>query len=181
MAVSTQKPNVFHVRVPISKTPTPRVVPVFGPNFRGGVDVVNVQGAMIGEPALGAFPAKARDEFKFPFPVARVLVNAVAVFVPVVLLTAWRTKTCFRRLVAALALAGVRPPVPDVASLTAELTCAIAQTIRVHRFGLVTVLANDLNGRGSHVSKYTTPNNHKYFDIACERIENAQRQARLFA
>ena len=181
MTVRTQKPNVFHVCRPIGKAPAPRELPVLRAEFLRWVDMVDVQSAMVSEAALDAFPSERRDEFKFSFPVARMPVDAVTVLVPVVLLAAILAKASLGRLATLSALSRVRPSVGDVAGLSAKLSRAIAKAVRMHRFCLVAMLTNDLNGCGSHTSKYTTPNKRKYFDIACERIDQAQRQARLFA
>lgn len=181
MAICAQKPDVFLVGGPVREAPRPRVITVFRPDFPCRVDMVNVQSSMVVEAALGTFSAKRRDQRELPCPITRVSMHAVPMLIPIVLLASWRTEPCFRWLAAFFAFAGIRPPVREVTGATTEFASAIFQPIRVHRHQLFAVLANDFNWLVSHASKYITGSERKYFDIACERIENAYKQQRLFA
>lgn len=144
--------------------------------------VVDIEHAMVVVAARLAATAKFLDQRVLAFPILIApTVDGIAVSVPVGATTSIRTKPVSATLAALRAFAGLAPAVREVARLITEFSRAFAQAVSVHGCGLFTVLANDLNWRGSHASKYIRPNNRKYFDIACERIENAQRQARLFA
>jgi hypothetical protein len=181
MAIRAQKPDVFFVGLPVSEASAPCVMTVFRPEFFGRVDVVDVQSAVVGESALGALPAKGVNQRELLCPIARVSMHVVAVLIPIVLLAARLTKPSFRWLAAFLAFAGVGPSVREVAGPSAEFPGAVFQAVRVHHRRLFAVLADDFNRLVSHVSKYITAPERKYFDIACERIAAAYAQGRLFA
>lgn len=176
MAVCAQQLKVTGIRRPILEAARPDVLPVFGAYFFGWVDVVDIQRAVIIKAALRTLAAKVLNQRQLAFPIARTLVDAVPVLVPVVAQAGIRAEARRAARAAILALSGVTPSVREVACLTAELPGSIANAIGVHLRRLAAVRACDFSLGGSHNDIIP-----KYFDIACRRIEDAQRQQRLFA
>ena len=126
--------------------------------------MVNIQGAEIIKAAFQAFATKLLNKGEFPFPVSGAFMDAMPVLVPIVAQASIRAKAIGAFLAACFALAGLTPAMREVTSLSAKLGPFMLPS------WFPTMFAS------SH--GYIIP---KYFDIACERIENAQRQIRLFA
>jgi hypothetical protein len=180
MTISAKQAEVFSVGGPVLESPRPSVVPILGANLFRGVYVIYINGAVICKSTLRALAPERGYQFKFAFPVARFLMDRIAVVVPVGFLTMRSTKTRFCFLSAPFALPCVRPSMGQVAGLAAKLSGSIFESVSVHLRRLLTVLACDLNALGSHCLSLSELASRKYFDIACQRIEQAQKQVRMF-
>ncbi len=164
MAIRAKQLQIPLVGRPVFEPPRPRILPVLWANLFGWVDVVYIECAKVGEAAFNALSPKLKNERQLALPVARALVDAVPVLIPKVL-QAWRgTKPVVAFLPAGFALSMLPPSVREVARLPAKLRTLVLGD------RLTAMLASI---HGDIITKY--------FDIACERIENAQRQARMFA
>ena len=176
MTVRAQQLKVSGIRCPVLEAACPDVLPILRAHLLGRVDMVDVQRAVVIESALGALAAELLNKRQLALPVARPLMDAMPVLVPVITQAGVRAEARRALRAAVLALAGIAPAVREVARLAAELPGAIAKAIGMHLRRLTAVRACDFSLCGSHDAIIP-----KYFDIACERIENAQRQERLFA
>ena len=164
MAIRAKQLQIPLVGRPVFEASRPHILPVLGANLFGWVDVIYIDGAKVGEAAFNALTPKLKNERQFAFPIARALVDAVSILVPK-LLHAWRgTKPVVAFLPAGFALSMLSPSVREVARLPAK-------------FGAL-VLGDRLTAIFASIHGYIIT---KYFDIAREPIENAQRQARMFA
>lgn len=184
MTICTQQSEISLVGFPVLESPRPSVLAALWAHFFGRVNVVNVERPMIRKSTLDALPAKLLNYFKFSFPVARVLVNGVPVLVPVALNTFKGTKPIFAISAALFALPTFSPSRRKVAGLIAIFSCPIFDAIGVRlEYGFAPRAFNVNFCALSHNADYITlvcRFEPKYFDIACERIENAQRQQKLF-
>jgi len=184
MTICAQKFDVAPVGFPILEAPTPVVVSILWARFGGRVNVVDVEGAIIGEAALNALPAERAHKLNLPLPVAVPFVLAVAVSVPVILLAARVAKSRFARSATGLALSSFSPAMRQVACLAAELARTIFEPVGVHFNRFAAVLARDGDAWVSHaniLSNYRAHSNKpRYFDIACERIRKAYEQPDFF-
>lgn len=184
MTISAQQPQVPLVCFPIFESPRPSILPIFGPYLLGRINVVNVERSVIRKSALNTLAAKFLNYFEFSFPVARVLVNRVTVFVPVILNAINRTKSIFAIGSAMLAFSVFAPSRRKITGLIAKFSSAIFDAIGMGlKNGFATGAFNVNFCAFSHAFDYITVYRRaepKYFDIACERIENAQRQQKLF-
>lgn len=181
MAIRAKQSQIPRVRIPIAKAMPPGSAR--RANFGGCVDVVNIEGAMIIKPAIHTFTAKRRDKSKFLAPVGRLFIETGAVFNTKRHLTFNGAITHFARLPAVFALSITVPPVRKITGLATIFSGSLAQSVRMHLGRLVAACANDCRWCGSHASmiaKYVGYFKPRYFDIACRRIEQAQRQADLF-
>ena len=164
MTVRTKQLQISLVGGPVLKAARPCVLPVLWANLFGWVDVIYIEGAKVVKSAFNALPPKLKNERQLALPVARALVDAVPVLVPKVL-HAWRgTKPVVAFLPAGFALSMLSPSVREVARLPAKLGAL--------------VLGGRLPAVFASIHGYIIT---KYFDIACRRIEDAQRQQRMFA
>ena len=161
MTIGAQQLQVSGVSRPILETASPCVTAPFRANFGLGVDVVYIESAVIFKSALNTFAAKLLNQFKFALPVARALMDAVSVLVPVVAQTAGRAKAVLTFLAARFAFASLAPTVGQIASLSAILRALMP----THRLAAMFASIH-----GFIIPKY----------LACERITNAQRQTKLF-
>ena len=164
MAISAQQLKVSSVGRPVLKTPRPHVLPVFGANFFGRVYVINVQRPIVIKAAASALTAELLDERQFALPIPRVLVYSVSVFVPKSTHAFVGAKSISALFPAGFARSVFAPPMRKVAGLAAK-------------FGAF-VFGDRVRAVGARIHGAIIT---KYFDIACRRIEDAQRQQRLFA
>lgn len=162
MTISAQQTKVASVGSPILESASPCVLTVFCPNLFSRVYVVNIEGAVIIKTTLNALTAKLSYQFKFALPITGAFVDAVSVLVPVVKQAAARTKTVWAPFAAGFAFTGLAPAVSQITSLSAILSAFVPTRWLAAMFTSIHALI--------------IPN---YF--ACERIENAQRQTRMFA
>ena len=175
MAIRAQQSKVPAIGRPILESARPVVTAVLWPDLLFRVDMVNIKGAVIIKSTLGAFAAKFFNQRQLSFPIARALIEAMPVFIPVRLETRFGTKAIGTFLPTLLALARFRPSVREVARLIAVFTRSVAKPVGVHLTLFPAMSALNRFRRSSHVISIA-----QYFDIACERITNAQRQERMF-
>lgn len=184
VAIGTKQPQVAFVGFPVLEAvkPIPGAFSFFELFF--SVNVVNVKNAMVFNSTFNAFTAKCSDQGKLFLPVFWVLVGCKAVFVPVVGSARVAAKPIFT-LFAAIFTGLVFPPsVGQVASTTAKLAGSIFKPVSVNLELLGAVFAALRNLCVlSHLYLLNTFCNYtpKYFDIACQRIEQAVAQGQLFA
>jgi len=177
VAVGAKKPQITLVRSPILKAITPgtRAPGLFAP-----VDMVDVQHPIIAFAALHANPAKLAHKGKFPAPVAGVFVDGVAILVPVIDAALFRAKAMLAKRAATLT---GRLPLPSgrkVAGPIAVFASPVFETVKVGFKRLFTVAAGDCNSTLFHSRNISQKQRKVNFDIACRRIEQAQRQGDLF-
>lgn len=177
VAVGAKKPQVTFVRSPILKAiiPCARASGLFAP-----VDMVNVQHPIIAFAALHANPAKLAHKGNLSSPVARVFVDGVAVLVPVIDAALFRAKAMLTKRAATLT---GRLPLPSRRKVTgpiAVFSSAVLETVKVGFKRLFAVAAGDCNSALFHGRNIPLNNRKVNFDIACKRIEDAQRQGDLF-
>jgi len=178
VAVGAKKPQVALVRFPVAQpvVPSPWTALLERP-----IDVVDVQHAIIGFTATDARATKLLDERKFPAPVARVLVPFVGVNRPVLVAAGIVAKAEVTRLAALLATISSTPSRGEIAVAPAVFSGAIPQPVKVGFKRLAAVAASYLNSALFHSRNIArNARRTKYFDIACKRIEDAQRQGDMF-
>lgn len=185
MAVSTQQTQVAVVRFPILEAATPCPAGL-GAHLGRGIDVVDVDGSRVIKPALDTLAPQCRNQFKLLPPIARVLVDGPAIAVPVSTPTLCAAKSLLlagARLAALLALAIAPPTRRQIAGLAAIFAGSVFKSIRVHRRDVAAVCTGDFHRGGtflSHAQYIARWVRHLYFDIACQRIEEATRQPDMF-
>lgn len=178
MAVGAQQPQIALVRLPIAQAVIPSA---WAALLERPVDVVDVQHAIIGFTATDARAAKLFDERNFSAPVARVLVLFVGVDRPVLVAAGIVAKAEVTRFAALLATIGSTPSRGEIAVAPAVFSGAIPQPVKVGFKRLAAVAASHLNSALFHARNIArNAQRTKYFDIACRRIEDAQRQKDLF-
>jgi hypothetical protein len=178
VTVGAEQPQVASVGFPIAQAIIPGSR---SPLFQAAVDVVNVENAKVGLPALNARPAKLRNERQLPAPVARVLVPLVRMDRPVGVATGNRAKAMLAGLPALLARLAALPSRSKIAGLAAVFSGAISQAVEMSFKRLGALRAGDFGGALFHGRSIAqTAVQPKYFDIACKRIEDAQRQGDFF-
>lgn len=185
MTICTQQTQVSFIGAPVLKSARPSILAFLWPHFLGRINVVNIERAMIGKTARLTFTAKLFDYFQLALPVSRVLVRGVSVFIPIVFYAASRAKAIHARLTALLAFPAFSPSRSQITRLSAVFSSAVFDAVGVRFKRLFAMAAGNFNlGVFSHKQHYIKVNGicePKYFDIACERIDNAYRQARMFA
>ena len=141
---------------------------------------MNVQCAKVGKPAQDTLPAKRAHKFKFSFPVSWVLVNRVAVLVPVIFLTLRRAISPRRSRAAVFALPAVCPTRGKIAGLTAKLSKPAFDSIErgfKSLFTVSTVYGNACLFHGSNIAHFISRVKlPKYCQIAVERMERELAQ-----
>jgi hypothetical protein len=178
MAVGAEQSQVSPVGLPIAEAIVPGS---WSPLFQAAVDVVNVENAKVGLPTVNARPAKFRNERQLPAPVAGVLVPLVRVDRPVGVATGNRAKAMLAGLPALLARIVALPSRRKIAGLAAVFPGAISQAVEMSFKRLGAMRAGDFDGALFHGRSIAqTAAQPKYFDIACKRIEDAQRQGDMF-
>ncbi len=180
MAVGAQQPQIPLVRFPVAEAIVPDAGSTLVPQFASRIDVVDVQHPIVADTALDALPAEVGDDLQLPRPVARSLVLPVAVLGPVLRAAGVAAKAHIARLSALLAPAALFPSGGKVARLIAVFSGAVLQPVGVHLFRRSTVQALDRDGLLSHSQSISSQRHLFNFDIACRRIEDAQRQGSLF-
>lgn len=177
MAVCTQQPQIAFVRSPILEAiiPGARASSLFAP-----VDVVDVQNSVIAFAALHANPAKLAHKSKLPAPVAGVLVDGVAVLVPVINAALFRAKAMLTSHAATLAGCLPLPSCSKVAGPVAVFPGAVLEAVKMGFKRLFAVAAGYCNSALFHGRNILLSKSKVNFDISCRRIEQAQRQGDLF-
>ena len=178
VAVRTQEPEIALVCSPILEAVIPSART---PGLFASVDVVDVQNPVIVFSAFDASAAKLIHKRKLPAPVAWMLVDGVAVFVPVIDTALFRAKTVFTSFTATLAGCLPLPPRRKVTCPVAVFPCAIFEAVKMGFKRLRAVGASHFDSGFFHSLNIACGRKiTKYFDIACRRIEQAQRQGDLF-
>lgn len=177
MAVCAQQPQIAFVRSPILEAviPSARASGLFAP-----VDVVDVQNPVIAYAALHTNPAKLVHKGKLPAPVSGVLVNGMAVLVPVIDATLFRTKAMLASLTTTFTGRLPLPSCCKVAGAGAVFSCAILKAVKMGFKRLLAVAAGDCNSALFHDLNISSRLRNVNFDIACRRIDQAQRQGDMF-
>lgn len=180
VAVCAKQAQISCVRGPITEPVVPNAGASFVAQFLRPVDVVDVQNAKVIFSTFDAATTQLGDQRKFAPPIGRMLVQAKAMLVPMVLSALLGAKTMLA--VSTAALAG-RLPLPSrskIASAGAILSCAILEAVEVGFKRLFAVAAGDCNSALFHDANIYRHREKIKFDIACKRIEDAQRQGDLF-
>lgn len=180
VAVCAKQAQIADVGRPITKTITPNTCPSFVTEFSGRVDVVNIKDAVIVFATHDASAAKFHDQRKFAPPIGRVLVLFEPMLVPVVLAALLRAKAMLTQASAPLARFLPFPSRGKITGPPAILPCSIFEAIKVGFKRLFAVAAGDCNSAFFHVINIFDWCAKVNFDIACKRIEDAQRQSDLF-
>lgn len=177
MAVCTQQPQIAFVCSPILEAiiPSARASSLFAP-----VDVVDVQNPVIAFAALHANPAKLAHKGKLPAPVAGVFVDGVAVLVPVIDAALFRAKAMLTSHATTLTGCLPLPSRRKVAGSVAVFSGAVLEAVKMGFKRLFAVAAGDCNSALFHGRNILLRKRKVNFDIACRRIEDAQRQGDLF-
>lgn len=179
MAISAQQSQLPLVRLPIGEAARPCVSGLV-PQLCGAVHVVNIERANIAKAALNTFAAERFDKRDLPLPVARCLVNAPAVLVPVGSSAVGTAKTMGAFLAAVRTRLMAAPPRGKIAPLPAIMSVTFANAIGVHLVRLAAMSARALDWLLSHAVKIAhSVAEPKYFDIACKRIAAAVAEPRL--
>lgn len=176
MAIRTQQSEVSFILGPIFESARPVVRTIFWSNFPLRVNMIYIKGTVIAKTALRAFAAEFFNQRQFSFPIARTLVDSMAVQIPICLEACIGTKAGRTFIAALFALPRFCPSVRKIARSIAVFACPIAESIGVHLSLFPAMGAFNRFCRSSHGIMIA-----RYFDIACRRIEDAQRQQRMFA
>jgi hypothetical protein len=183
VTICTKQSQVAFVGFPILKAVRPVACFLSFKQLFFSVNMVYVKNAMVTDAATNALAAKLVNKSKFLFPVFRVLVGRKAVFVPIVGAARISAKSVGAFFAAIFAWLLAAPSMRQIAGLTAKLASAIFESIRMNLklFGAVFAALCYLCFF-SHLHILNTLGNYKpkYFDIACQRIEQAVAQGQLF-
>lgn len=180
MTICTKQSQIASVRCPIAEAVIPHARSAFIAQFFGRVDMVNVENAIITFAAHNARPAKAFNQGQFSSPITRVLVSLKAVFVPMVLTTLLRTKTVLAFGPASFASWFSFPSSCQVTSAPAIFASAFFKAVKMHFKLLLAVATSHCDRCLFHYRNILFSSAKVKFDIACKRIEDAQRQGDLF-
>ena len=178
VAVRAEQTQVACVRSPVFES----VIPGGGSScFPGPVDVVDVEDTEVSLSALHTSAAEAFDKSHLPLPVSRVFMRSESVGVPVVAAALVRAKAVLAFLSASLARGRAFPSCSEIAVPTAVFRGAVFDAVGVCKERSGTTGTTDFNAALFHGMIITRTREPRYFDIACRRIEDAQRQGRLIA
>lgn len=180
VAICAKQTQIADIRCPITKAVIPHTCSPLVSELSRRVDVVNIKDAVIVFAARDASAAKFNDQSKFAPPIGRVLVLFEAVFVPMVFATLIRAKAMLARTSASFARVLPFPTGGKVAGPAAILSSTIFEAVRVGFKRLFAVAAGDCNSALFHFENIQHKRAKVNFDIACRRIEQAQRQGDLF-
>lgn len=198
MAISAQQFNIIHICSPVLKSPSPGIASVLWSDFSIWVYMVNIKRPVVIKSTFNAFPAKSGDNFQLSFPVPAFLVDFIPFFVPIRFLAFWVTKSCCAHLAAIKTNPVSFPSFSHIAIPVAIFSSAVFQAVGVNFKRLGAVLASNSHFVWGHWiflvcvwnSNYTKIHRKiktlmyfeidpDYFEIACARIEKAQRQGRM--
>ncbi len=191
MAISAQQFQIVFIGGPILQPSRPIVLASFGFDFSIGVFVVYVQHAQIVIAASDAFAAEFLDQLKLALPIALSFFCAIAVLVPVLLLTFGRAKPSFGGLPTEGAVASIAPTVSMVTGHTTKSALASFHQIGRCLKSLLAMFAN-LGNSGALSHEYIVPClsdtckpmnceiDPGYYAIAERRIRQAQQQPPLW-
>lgn len=180
MAIRAKQSQVASVRSPIAEAIIPHTCPAFIPQLFRGVDVVNVENAIIVLATHNAASPKAFNQRQFSTPITRVLVRLKAMFVPMVFATLLGAKPMFAFKSTSLTSRLSFPSSGQIASLSAVFASPVFEAIEMHFKLLLAVGASHCDRCLFHYRNILHRAAKVKFDIACKRIEDAQRQGDLF-
>ena len=184
MTISAKQSQVTFIGGPILESARPSVLPILRLYLFGWVNVVYIKGAIVIISACYALPAKLLNKLKLALPIARPFVRLMAMLIPIIPVASRRAEAVIALLTALFALSFFSPPRSKVAGLLAILSGSIRNSIRMSFKRLRTMPANHFNlcvlSHGNSYIKVFAHYTPKYFDVACERIDNAYRQKRMF-
>ena len=180
VAIRTQKSEVARIGSPVFKPirPNPSLLE---PQFLSGINMVNIQNAVVINSAAFTLAAKVFDKSKFSLPITWMLVDGMTMLRPVSIPAFVRAKPVLAILAASFAGRGSFPASRQITCLSAVLSGSFSKPIQVHFKCLLTVLTGAFYSGLFHCASISEQIEPKYFDIACRRIEDAQRQGRLIA
>jgi len=180
VAVSAKQPQVPFVGRPVFQTVMPNGRSASNPRFFAWVDMVNVENAVIGDPAMHASPPKLRNKCELAPPIAVSLVLFEAVLSPMCQAAFFAAKAMLTSLTATFAGRLPFPPRSKVAGSAAVFSRSVFQAVKVGFERLLAFAAGDCNSALFHFVNIQHKRAKVNFDIACRRIEQAQRQGDLF-
>jgi hypothetical protein len=180
VAVCAKQSQIALVRRPIAEAVIPYTGAPLVPELLARVDMIDVQHAEIGLPAHYTGSTKFLDQGELPAPVRWVLVGLEAVFVPMRGTTLRRAKTVLALCATSLACALPLPSRFQVARPATVFPRAILEPIEVCFERLLAVSASYGDSALFHVRNISSRVLRNKFDIACKRIEDAQRQGDFF-
>ena len=180
MTVCAKQSQIASVCGPIAEPIVPYAGTPLVSQLLRRVDVVDVENAKVILPAFDASATQLGNQSKFAPPIGRMFVQAKAVLIPMVFSALLRAKTMFAVSAAALASRLSLPSGGKIASPRAILTCAVFEAIEVSFKRLFAVAAVDCNSALFHAVNISNRCAKVNFDIACKRIEDAQRQGDMF-
>ena len=177
MAVCTQQPQIAFVRSPILEAviPSARASGLFAP-----VDVVDVKNPVIAFAAFHANPAKLAHKGNLPAPVAGMFVDGVAILVPVIDAALFRAKAMLANVATTLTGRLSLPSRGKVAGPVAVFPGTVLEAVKMGFKRLFAVAACDCNSALFHGRNIPLGQRKVNFEIACKRIEQAQRQGDMF-
>ena len=142
MTIRAKQSQIASVRSPIAEAIIPDACPAFVPQLFRGVDVVNVENAIVALATHNAASTKAFNQRQLPAPIARVLVCLKAMFVPMVFPTLHGAKAMLAFKPASLASRLSFPSGGQIASLPAVFSTPVFKAIKMHFKLLLAVAAS---------------------------------------
>lgn len=188
-AVSHLNPSVDSVTIRTQQAQIAFVVrPVFeaiipGPwpsSFFAAINMVNIQDPVVAFAALNADAAEFVHKRQFSAPVARVLMKSMAVLIPMVSAAFVRAKSMLAIYSTSFASGLPFPSGGKITVLPAILPSSVFEAVEMHFKLLLAVSASHCDRCLFHVQNILRRSPKVKFDIACKRIEDAQRQGQLF-
>lgn len=176
VAVCAQQAQVPAICRPVFKP----VVPCGrAPKLLRPIDVIDVEDSHVGLSAFHACAAERSNKGKLSLPVPGTLVHSKAVLVPVGCAAFVGAEAVLALCSAPFALRASLPSGRQITGAAAVFAGSVFQAVKVGLKLLFAVLADCFNAAFLHCASISRTCEPKYFDIACRRIEDAQRQARL--
>jgi hypothetical protein len=180
VAIRTEQAKVSLVCRPVlqSVVPVTRAFSLF--ELFARVNVVNVENSVVAISALRALPAQCVHDRNLARPVARFLVFLEAVFVPVILAAFFRTKAMLAFTATAFTPTFPLPACFKIAVSTAIFTRPVFEAVLMGFKRCGAVAASDCYRCLFHGLNIRCKRAKVNFEIACKRIEEAQKQGDMF-
>ena len=177
VAIGTQQAQIAFVGRPVFEAiiPSLRASGLFA-----AVNMVNVQDPVIAFAALNTDATEFAHKRQLPAPIARVFVDCMTMLVPVVNAAFIRAKSMLAIGPAAFTRGLPFPTRRQIAGLAAILSSPVFEAIKMHFKLLLAVAASHCDRCLFHYQNILYLNAKVKFDIACKRIEDAQRQGDFF-
>ena len=180
VTIGAQEAKVALVRSPVAKAVVPDGRPPLVPKFLGWIDVVNVENSVVALPTADTGTAQFGNKGKLTRPIARALVFSETVFVPMIFSALLGTKAMLAFIATAFTTLFSLPPRFKVTVPAAIFSSAVFNAILVSFKRCGAVAANDCYRCLFHALNILCISAKVKFDIACKRIEDAQRQGDMF-